>query len=133
MSQANIDLVRGIYASFGRGDIAAVVGAMAPDVLWRLNGRRSDYPVFGDWKGQQGVQDFFRKVAELQEPVEFVQREFLASGDKVFVLGHYSWKIRKTGKTVSTGFIHIFTLAGGKVRSFEEFTDTAQYAEVYRG
>ena len=131
MSQTQIDAVRGIYAAYGRGDINSLINALAPDVFWRLNGRRTDHPIFGDWKGREGVRDFFRGVAELQEPVEFVQREYHAAGDKVFVLGHYSWKIRKTGKTVSTAFIHIFTMAGGKVQHFEEFTDTAQYAAVH--
>jgi ketosteroid isomerase-like protein len=29
--------------------------------------------------------------------------------------------------------VHVFTIKGGKVTAFREFTDTAQFAEAYRG
>jgi ketosteroid isomerase-like protein len=29
--------------------------------------------------------------------------------------------------------VHVFTIRGGKVVSFREFNDTAQFAEAYRG
>jgi uncharacterized protein len=53
--------------------------------------------------------------------------------DKVFVLGHYTWTIRKNGRTADSDFIHIFTVRNGKVVAFLEFTDTAAFAEAYRG
>ncbi len=55
------------------------------------------------------------------------------STPRAFVLGHYAWKLRKTGRTVESDFIHIFTVKGGKVVQFREFTDTAKFAEAYRG
>ncbi len=78
-------------------------------------------------------QEFFDTLAKTQDATEFSPREFYPSGDKVFVLGHYAWKLRKTGRTVESDFIHIFTVKGGKVVQFREFTDTAKFAEAYRG
>jgi ketosteroid isomerase-like protein len=49
------------------------------------------------------------------------------------VLGHYAWKIRKTGRSVASDWAHIFTVRNGKVVRFREFNDTAQFAEAYRG
>jgi uncharacterized protein len=49
------------------------------------------------------------------------------------VLGHYKWTVRKTGKAVAADFVHIFTIKNGKVSGFQEFTDTATFAEAYRG
>jgi uncharacterized protein len=49
------------------------------------------------------------------------------------VLGHYAWKIRKTGRAVASDWVHVFTLHNGKVTKFREFNDTAQFAEAYRG
>ena len=59
MSQADVALIQSLYAAFGRGDIATIITAVAPDIEWRLNGSRSDHPLLGTWKGPQGVQAFF--------------------------------------------------------------------------
>ncbi len=127
MSNANITLVQGLYAAFGRGDIAHIVAAMAPDATWEVVGRSQDYNLFGKRKGQQAVQDFFKGVGEQQQATDFSPREFHASGDLVFALGHYDWIIKKSGRKISADWIHVFTIKAGKVTSFREFTDTAQY------
>ncbi len=133
MSNADVSFIQSLYAAFGRGEIAKIIAAMAPDATWELVGRPSDHPLLGTRKGQAGVQEFFDMLAKTQDATEFSPREFYPSGDKVFVLGHYVWKLRKTGRTVESDFIHIFTVKGGKVVQFREFTDTAKFAEAYRG
>ena len=133
MSAANIAFVQSLYAAFGRGDIATIVTGLAADVDWEVTGRRQDYPMFGSWKGPAGVQKFFQGVAEHEEATDFSPRDFFAAEDRVFVLGHYSWKIRKTGRAVASDWVHIFTIRNGKVVKFKEFNDTAQFAEAYRG
>jgi ketosteroid isomerase-like protein len=133
VSQANVSFVQSLYAAFGRGDIAAIVAAMAPQSSWRIVGRKEDHPLLGERKGGEGVQEFFTTLSQVQEATEFSPREFYPSGDKVFVLGRYGWKMRTSGKSLATDFCHIFTVADGKVRSFVEFTDTAKFAEAYRG
>jgi ketosteroid isomerase-like protein len=133
MSRANIAFVQTLYAAFGRGDIATVISGLAPDVDWQVNGRRKDYPLFGSWKGSSEVQNFFKGVAQHEEATDFSPREFFGTGDRVCVLGHYAWKIRKTGRTVASDWVHVFTLRNGKVTKFREFNDTAQFAEAYRG
>jgi uncharacterized protein len=133
MSNANVKFVESLYAAFKKGDIATIVGAFAPDATWEVTGRREDYPTLGIRKGRSGGEEFFRTVAETQEVLDFSPREFYPAGDKVFVLGHYAWRIRKTGRKVETNFIHIFTVKDGKVMNFLEFTDTAKFAEAFRG
>jgi len=132
MSNANIVFVQSLYAAFGKGDIATVVAGAAPDIDWVVNGSRKDFPSFGAWKGAGEVQKFFATVAEHQEAKVFSPQEFFAADDRVFVLGHYDWKIRKTGREVSSDWVHVFTIRNGKVAKFREFNDTAQFAEAYR-
>ena len=132
MSSTNIDLIKSLYAAFGRGEIETIIGALTPDVDWVVTGRREDYPVFGSWNGQSEVRRFFQGVQE-QETMDFSPREFFAADDRVFVLGHYAWRLRKTGRTVDSDWVHIFTVHNGKVVKFREFTDTAQFAAAYRG
>jgi ketosteroid isomerase-like protein len=133
MSAANIAFVQSLYAAFGRGDIATIINGLASDVDWTVNGRSKDYPMLGNWKGPAGVQKFFQGVGEHEEVIEFSPKELFASEDRVCVLGHYAWKVRKTGRQVASDWVHIFTVRNGKVVKFKEFNDTAQFAEAYRG
>jgi uncharacterized protein len=133
MSAANIAFVQSLYAAFSRGDIASIINGLASDIDWHVNGRRDDYPLLGNRKGAADVEKFFQGVAELQEAIDFSPQAFFAAEDRVFVLGHYAWNIRKTGRRVDCDWLHVFTIRNGKVASFREFTDTAQYADAYRG
>ncbi|HZP69381.1 MAG TPA: nuclear transport factor 2 family protein [Pseudolabrys sp.] len=133
MTAANISFVRSLYAAFGRGDISAIVDAIAPNAAWEVVGREKDYPLFGARKGPAAVRDFFKQVGENQERVSFTPRDFHAVGDMVLVLGHYTWMLRKTGRPVDTEWAHVFTVRSGKVAAFREFTDTAQFAQNWRG
>jgi ketosteroid isomerase-like protein len=132
MSNINVHLVQTLYAAFKRGDIGPIIGALAPDVAWHSHGSPEDYPTLGLHKGPQAVAKFFQTVAENQTAVDFAPREFHATGDRVFVLGHYDWTLRKTGKAVSAEWVHVFTVKDGKVTTFDEFTDTAQFARAMR-
>ncbi len=133
MSNANITLVQGLYAAFGRGDIASIIGGLTADIDWQTLGPVHDYPVFGQRKGKSAVQEFFAQVAATQDFSDFSPREFYAADDKVFALGSYAGKIKKTGRKCACEWAHVFTFAGGKVSRFREFTDTTQFVAGYRG
>ena len=133
MSNANVSLVQSLYAAFGRGEVAALVDAAAPDCDWVTVGRPADFPTFGPHRGKAGVQSFFDKVAQHLDFSEFAPQEFHAVGDKVLVLGRYAMTVKRTGKPAATEWCHVFTISDGKVAKFREFTDTAQAAEAYRG
>ena len=60
MRHANIDLIQDLYAAFLRGDISTIVAAVTPDVHWSVNGRRTDFPVLGTFKGPREVEKFSR-------------------------------------------------------------------------
>jgi ketosteroid isomerase-like protein len=54
-----------------------------------------------------------------------VPEEFVAQGDTVVALGEYSASFKATGKSFRAPFAHVWKLAGGKVKSFWQHTDTA--------
>jgi len=133
MSNANIAHVQSRYAAFGRGDVAAIIAGASADIDWEAVGRQSDFPALGPRKGAEQVREFFKVVSENEDFSDFSPREFYAVDDKVFVLGSYRLKVKKTGKPVASEWVHVFTLKDGKVTRFREHTDTAQFAEAYRG
>ena len=132
MSSANIAVVQNLYAAFGRGDVAGLCAALTPDIDWQTVGA-GDYPTFGQRKGTAAVQQFLSQVAENEEFSDFSPREFYAADDKVFVLGTYAGKIKKTGKPFGGEWVHVFTVKDGKVAKFREHSDTAQLVDGYRG
>jgi ketosteroid isomerase-like protein len=78
------------------------------------------------------VSDFFRVLAECQEPREFRPDSFLAQGDQVIVLGHGTSTVKATGTEYSDEWCHVFRIAGGKVASFREYCDTHKAAQAYQ-
>src|SRR6266850_130397 len=94
----NIALAENLYAAFGRGDIDSIVAAATPDVTIGLDGRPQDVPMLGHHKGHAGMRDFFRILAETHDITSFTPQEFYADGDKVFVIGRYSWIMKPSGR-----------------------------------
>jgi ketosteroid isomerase-like protein len=126
-------LCKGLYDAFKAGAIDKVIAGMAADIDWQTHGRPKDFPTIGRWRGPAGAQEFFRLVGESLDVKEFAPHTFAAAADKVIVQGHYRWTVRTTGKPVDSEWCHIFTLKNGKVTEFREFTDTAAFAEAWRG
>jgi ketosteroid isomerase-like protein len=87
----------------------------------------------GVWRGPQEIQQFFAAVGEHEAFSDLSPKEFHAASDKVFVFGQYAGAVRKTGCKIDSDWLHVFTIRGGKVAQFREFTDTAQFADAFRG
>jgi ketosteroid isomerase-like protein len=133
MSKANVALVQNLYAAFQRGDVGTIIAALEPDIVWHSHGRPEDYPTLGLRQGPREVEKFFQTIGETAAATDFSPRDYDAVGEKVFVRGHYGWTVHKTGKHAASDWMHIFTIKGGKVAVFDEFTDTARFAAAMRG
>ena len=72
-------------------------------------------------------------MAGLQSADEFEPKEFLAHGDKVAVLGHYTWHVKATGRKFSSDFVHVFTVQNGKITNMHEYLDTHAAVQAYAG
>jgi ketosteroid isomerase-like protein len=129
--QANINLLRQAYDAYGRGDIPSLLGMVAQDVDWELP-EVEGIPFTGKRHGVDQVADFFRILAECQEPREFKPDRFIAQDDQVVVLGHGTFAVKATGAEFSGDWCHIFRVADGKIASFKEYDDTHQAAQAYQ-
>ena len=99
---------------------------MTDDVHWQpVIGAAKHVPFSGERKGKASVAEFFKRVAESEDFQQFEPREFVAQGDKVVAIGHYRAVTKATGKSFEPDFVMVFTLKGGKVATFREFTDSA--------
>jgi ketosteroid isomerase-like protein len=126
----NITLVQNMYAAFGRGDIQTILGHLAPDVEWTLNGP-AVIPYSGKKTGPDQVLTFFEALATTQEHQKLTIDEYIAQGDHVVTVGRYSATVKATGKRIDSLVAHIFTVRNGKVTRLLDFVDTAHEAEAY--
>lgn len=122
----NIELVQSAYASFQRGDIAAVLATLDEGVVWKpVTGAGSHVPMAGERHGTGPVAAFFKSVGENIRFSRFEPRQFVAQGDKVVALGHYT-AATSAGGSFDSDFVMVFTVQHGKVTEFQEFLDSAQ-------
>jgi ketosteroid isomerase-like protein len=131
VEQANVRTVQEIYAAFGRGDIPALLGALAEDVEWSVAGPQ-EVPHAGKRRGRAEVAAFFPVLAETEEFEQFEPREFIAQGDQVVVLGYLRSRVKATGRRYENEWAMVWTLRDGKVTRFRTYEDTAAEAAAYR-
>ncbi len=123
-SEKNTQLVRILYEAFKRGDIGTLLAGLAANVEWITPGP-SEFPLAGRRTGREEVSQFFQLLKDEEDIQEFEVDRYLAENDTVVALGHYRAKVRSTGRTTTSSFAHVFTVAFGKVSRFEEYFDTA--------
>lgn len=119
----NRELIRGAYAAFARGDVPAVLAILAPEVQWT---EVEGFPYAGTYTGPDAIlSGVFTRLGTEWEGFAAVPEELVAEGNYVVALGRYSGKFRKTGKTFTAPFAHVWEFREGRVVKFRQHTDTA--------
>jgi ketosteroid isomerase-like protein len=103
---ANLEIVRNLYACFERGDLAGLMALLHDDVDWVWNGP-AVIPYAGARRGRSGVGAFLRSVSDSLTIEEFARRRFLAEAA-------------------------VWTVRAGKIASFRCFADTAAIVAAFR-
>lgn len=127
----NTKVVQEAYAAFDRKDVQGILDKLDDGVVWKgVYGAGSHVPTAGERRGKAQVGEFFKQVAENVNFSRFDPREFIATGDKVVALGHYT-ATSPLGRTFDSDFAMVFTLQNGKVTEFQEFMDSAAINAAY--
>ena len=56
--------------------------------------------------------------------------EIVDGGETVVALGRYGGVYKATGAKVNAQFTHVFRFKDGKIASFQQYTDTAQFKDA---
>jgi uncharacterized protein len=127
MSEENVNVVRGVYEAFGRGDIPAVLAALDPRVEW-WEAENFIYADGNPYVGPEAVlQGVFARIGGEWEGFEVAPEEILDAGETVIGHGYYSGTYKRNGRRVRAQFAHLFTFRDGRVVKFQQYTDTAQF------
>ena len=128
---ANGDIVTGIYAAFAKGDVPAVLGSFDPAIVWNeAEGYR-----FAKGNPHVGPQTillsvFMPLVSQLDGFV-VTPSQVIDGGDSVAVEGRYNGTVKATGTRLDAQFVHVYGLRGGKIVTFQQYTDTAQWNRAF--
>jgi uncharacterized protein len=128
MAEDSVDVVRGVYEAFGRGDVAAVLGAMADDVEWH---EAEGMPYGGVYRGGQAVaENVFGPIIRDVPNFAVSPDEIIGSGNTVAVVVRYTGTGQATGKQLDLPVVHVWDVRDGKIARFRQFIDTAMFREV---
>jgi uncharacterized protein len=129
-----LELTEEAYGRFLKGDIPGLVDLYADNATFTpamgLQGKISLLTPQGRFPKAQMVA-YFTRLTEEVEITKWENREFVACGNTVVVLGEYAGKIKRTGKPFACEFAQVNVVAEGKFVSFKEFTDTAMILEAF--
>ena len=121
----NTNVVQDAYAAFGRGDVQAILNSLGDDIVWQgVKGTGPQVPTSGERRGKPAVAEFFKQMAANYTFSRFEPRDFIAQGDKVAALGHYT-ATTAAKKTFDSDWVMVFTFRGGKIVLFQEYCDSA--------
>ena len=127
----NLQIIKKIYDGFEFGDMEAILKDMSEDVTWLHPGNSEQIPFAGKFQGKAGVKRFFETAFEQIDVLEQKIKSFVEGEDKVIVIGYEHMKVKKTGLEYKSNWVHLYTLADGKVVEFEEFIDTAELVVAF--
>jgi ketosteroid isomerase-like protein len=133
MSAENVALVQGMYDGFTVGDVGAVLGAMAPDIVWN-EAENFPYADRNPYVGPQAIAEgvFARCIGEWDGFAVKID-EIVDAGDTVVAFGRYVGTCKATGKAMNAQLAHVWRIAGGKATRFQQYVDTLQATEAMRG
>lgn len=101
---------------------------MADDVQWT---EMAGFPCAGTHVGaQQVIEKVFKALGAAWDDYAFRLERLVDGGDTIVGIGDYSGIYRGTGKSMHARVVHVWQLEGGKVRRFEQFTDTLLVAHA---
>jgi len=125
---SNHHVIRAVYDALGKGDLPAVLEAFDPKIEWR-GAEGNPYEMSGRaWIGGEAVaRNLFAKLAEDWDGFTVTPESFHDAGDSVVAEGRYTGTHKSTGKSIDMQFCHVWRLSGGRVKSFQQYCDTAQF------
>jgi ketosteroid isomerase-like protein len=125
VSQRNVELVESVFAAWNRGDIAAFVSHVAPDVAWlEVSGRPesagSEY--YGRERLRRSLQDLFEAWESYRLEVERME----AIDDRVLAIVREVARGRTSGVEIDGGWGYVITVGEGMIARVEAYRDAAR-------
>ncbi|MDI1264368.1 MAG: enoyl-CoA hydratase-related protein, partial [bacterium] len=129
-SRSPTELARALYAALAAGNREQLDTLLHPEFTGRTAegmpfgiGGDHDSPVAMRRNGWGAIARHFEARAE---PKEFLD---LADG-RLLVKGRYRGRGKQGGATLDAAFVHLIAIEAGRIKSLEQFTDTARWHDA---
>lgn len=130
MSASTADQVREFYALFAAGKLEETVARLADDFVL-TNPLPDPIPFGGRFEGAAGFLEYVEKIFAVLELETFEVEDVLCDGDRAVVIGRERSRVKATGRRYAMEWVHVLTLADGRVRSLREYNDTASMRDAF--
>lgn len=125
-----------IYTAFGRGDVPAILDALAPDVAWESwtdsHAQRAGVAHLLPRRGPAQVAEFFAVIGAWT-PREFTVLDVIGTGRQVVAEVRADFDLPGGGRLADEE-LHLWTFdVSGKVTRFRHYCDTAKHIAADRG
>jgi ketosteroid isomerase-like protein len=119
----NVELIRGGYALFEKGDIPAFLELQSDDTVWHIPGRNK---LSGTYTGKAGVGEFFTKIGTDYPETKIELHDILANDEHATAMMTISSS--KGDKSISQSYVHVMHIKDGLITEFWELP-VDQYLE----
>ncbi|HTY42378.1 MAG TPA: nuclear transport factor 2 family protein [Thermoanaerobaculia bacterium] len=120
----HVEVVRELYAAFGKGDASALLQCLTDDVVFTMP-EMPGVPLSTRYVGKRGIEEFLRDRAPVLEYDEFEPRRFFSDQDTVLVLGETAGRVRTSGRKFRYTWVQLFEFGPNDlIRRLHEFLDT---------
>ena len=130
-AEKNIQVVTDFLAAIGSGDQQRVLALVAEDIEWIIPGE--GWPLAGTHRGHAGLASVLKKASEEIEMTYPKPPEIVGLGDRVFVVGVATGKIKATHRTFKDQWIFDILVRDGKLTKIREYIDTQALAKASAG
>jgi ketosteroid isomerase-like protein len=123
-------VVLAFYEAIAAGDIPAALDRLGDYVTWH---EAPGMPYEGDkpYHGaQQVAEHVLARITADIGGLTLTNREVIELGSTVAVLGIYTGTANRSGRPLDLPYLHVWSIAGGRITEFRQYTDTAAYRAV---
>lgn len=113
-------IVERAYTYFARGEVAALIAVMHPDVEWLVAGRGGEYG--GTARGRDAVGDVFVRWMAVFAEIHVRPLELHVAGDSVFVVGDVT-AVPRGGAEIHSPLIQVFEVRDGLITRFRSYSE----------
>ena len=121
-------VIEALYKYFVDGAYHKMERIFHPDVIWiQMDG----FPGGGVYSGIDVIiQQVFKQLKSDWDNWKVSVESLVEAKGAVFVIGQYSGRYTRTGKTFTADFIHHYQFKKSRIICFRQYTDTAQIVKA---
>jgi len=120
-------VVESFYAAAAAGDAEAIGALLGDDAVWN-EAESSPFASGNPYVGAEAVAGgVFGAIGAAYADFAGVPERFTTEGNRVVVEGRYTGTNNATGEPLDAQFVHVFTVDGETIESFQQYTDTYQW------